>query len=202
MVGCAIWYCLVSESITFLSSHWSSAVQRTLTGANLLLVLGLCGTCIYLILAEDWVQDQCCPCGCASCERLPAGMNGSLTNHAFHINRTRIPEFCNDPAFDCDSCLTGYKNPLLKIKNSDNPIAGIIQPLLLSITTALIPLLTKQIRLVERRADMADEMRVTLIRVFFLKMFNIGLMFGVSSISDVPPSIRSDLILSTHIRPV
>ena len=76
----------------------------------------------------------------------------------------------------------GYKNPLLAIKNSDSRMAGYIQPLLLSVTTALIPLLTKNIRLVEQRQDMADEMRVTLIRVFFLKMFNIGLMFGVRAV--------------------
>ena len=147
------------------------------------LLPGLCGTCIYLILSENWVPDQCCPCGCASCETLTLPQNDSVLelNRTVHFNRTRAPEFCNDPAFKCDRCLAGFKNPILKIKNSDSPIAGIIQPLLLSITTALIPMLTKQIRIVERRVDMADEMRVTLIRVFFLKMFNIGLMFGVSA---------------------
>ena len=143
---------------------------------------GLCGTCIYLILSENWIPDQCCACGCASCETptLPPVVSMLEFNRTVHFNRTRSPEFCNDPAFECDSCRAGYKNPLLEIKNSDSPIAGIIQPLLLSVTTALIPMLTKQIRRVERRSDMADEMRVTLIRVFFLKMFNIGLMFAVS----------------------
>jgi hypothetical protein len=164
-------------------SHTVKVILRCILMVRICCLLsGLCGSCIYLILSPDWIPDQCCPCGCASCDTLtlPPDVGTLEFNRTLHFNHTRSPEFCNDPAFECNSCLTGYKNPLLKIKNSDSPVAGIIQPLLLSVTTALIPMLTKQIRIVERRVDMADEMRVTLIRVFFLKMFNVGLMFGVS----------------------
>lgn len=157
-------------------------------------IAGLCGMCIYLILSEDWIPDQCCACGCASCEGMLADLNmnanasqlnaGMDYNRTLHFNLTRAPEFCNDPEFECGSCKTGYRNPLMKYKESDSAASKLIQPMMLSVTTALIPLLTKQIRVVERRADIGDEMRVTLIRVFFLKMFNIGLMFAVSTVGS------------------
>ena len=30
-------------------------------------LVGLCGLCIYMILSEDWIPEQCCACGCSDC---------------------------------------------------------------------------------------------------------------------------------------
>ena len=49
-------------------------------------------------------------------------------------------------------------------------LGTMVRPLLLSLTTALIPSLVKKITVLERRHDKAVEMRITLIRVFSLKM--------------------------------
>jgi len=49
-------------------------------------------------------------------------------------------------------------NPLIQFKENKS-WGKFIQPLLLSLTTALIPFLTKKISAVENRKDQADEMR-------------------------------------------
>ena len=71
---------------------------------------------------------------------------------------TIAPDFCQDPLFTCESCLAGMQNPLIQFKENKS-WGKFIQPLLLSLTTALIPFLTKKISAVENRKDQADEMR-------------------------------------------
>ena len=139
-------------------------------------LVGLCGLCIYLILSEDWVTEQCCACGCRDCN------DDSLRL----TNTSIVPDLCQDPLFTCDNCFHGVRNPLMSYKESGTQLGTIIQPLLLSLTTAVIPFLTKKISLVEKRKDLGDEMRVTLIRVFTLKMFNIGLMFVSRAVKACP----------------
>ena len=144
-----------------------------------LCLVALCGTSIAAILAEYWITDECCSCGCASCPYLSLS-----TNETSAVNGSSVmykPDFCAEVSFNCDECSEGYKNPLVTFAESDGALARAlgpyIQPLLLSITTALIPFLTKKVSLVEKRTDTGEEMRTILIRVFVLKIFNIVLMF-------------------------
>ena len=158
--------------------------ERMLIWAGWGLYVGLvmlCGLLIFLILSDDWIRETCCACGCTT----RGGTCSDLTSDflAYRNDQTgnvtwEPAEFCSDPFFECEDCSTGWRNPLLSLKEDPTSTFGkYVQPLLLSFTTATIPFLTKKISIVEQRQDEAEEMKTTLIRVFFLKMFNIGLMF-------------------------
>ena len=109
------------------------------------ILMTLMGTLIGLILAEYWEKEECCACGCAACQTI---------DFASRVNASLHPDFCNELDFSCATCSTGTENPL----NSANKM---LRPLLLSLTTAVIPFLIQKISLVEQRHDIGDQMKVS-----------------------------------------
>ena len=99
-----------------------------------------------------------------------------------------------------------------------------LRPLLLSLTTALIPFLVKKISLLEQRNDIGEQMKVrvapisarvsadtrlnriawpqiTLIRVFSLKMFNIALMLlDLNKVAEADKTFATNLASGGKVR--
>ena len=123
---------------------WKHSLLIWVGWALYLVLISLMGTLIGLILAEYWEKEECCACGCAACQTI---------DFADHVNASLHPDFCNELDFSCTTCSTGTENPL----NSANKM---LRPLLLSLTTALIPFLVKKISLLEQRNDIGEQMKV------------------------------------------
>lgn len=115
-----------------------------------LVLIILMGTLIGLIMAEYWIKEECCACGCAACQAINVSSVNVITTGTTSLH----PDFCNELDFSCATCSTGTENPL----NSANKM---LRPLLLSLTTAVIPFLINKISLVEQRHDIGDQMKVS-----------------------------------------